>query len=321
MHLTTNFFYPMKNLISTGLQLFILTLSLAASTHAADDAKNLGPVVVTIKPLYSLVAHLTEGIETPVLLMQQMQSPHHYNMRPSERALLAKARMIIWTGPPMETFLRKIIQQQRKSAVTVSAMQAKNLTLLGKRKKHTHDDEHTASSHQPEAHTIDPHIWLSAQNAIAISFHITESLISNDPKNAGVYQKNLQRLVTKIEQTDNDIKSVLKNNASPFIAFHDAFQYFENEYELNYIDSISFDEETGVSLKHLRQIKADIEKNNIQCLVYQEPKPAIVNSLTKQTSIKAIALDPLGLHVKSDKNAWFEIMRQLSVDFNSCLNP
>jgi zinc transport system substrate-binding protein len=314
MHQTTRSFYIFIN--TSLLSLILSTFSF--STSAAD---NIGPILVTIKPLYSLVAHLTEGIETPVLLMKQTQSPHHYNMRPSERDLLAKARMIIWFGPQMESFLSKIIQQQNSSTISVSVIQAKNLKLLGKRTKHTHEHNHSSSTYKPEAHTIDPHIWLSAHNAIAISHHITESLISNEPKNSELYKKNLQRLVSKINQSKNLIKSTLKNRSQPYIAFHDAFQYFENEYDLNYIDSISYDEETGTSLKHIRQIKADIDKNNIQCLVYQAPKPAIINSLTKQTSIKATALDPLGLNIDNDKNAWFELMQQLAVDFNYCLNP
>jgi zinc transport system substrate-binding protein len=312
---TTKHFHILKNLINSSLLFFILS----TSTHAASTVDNTGAILVTIKPLYSLVAHLTEGIETPVLLMKQRQSPHHYNMRPSERDLLAKARMIIWLGPQMESFLSKIIQQQKSSAIAVSVMQAKNLKLLTKRKKHSPGENHTSSIDKPEPHTIDPHIWLSAHNAIAISFHIAESLISNNPKNSGLYKKNLQQLISKISQTKDFIKSTLKNSSQPYIAFHDAFQYFENEYELNYIDSINYDEETGTSLKHIRQIKARIDKDNIQCLVYQAPKPAIIDSLTKQTSIKATALDPLGLNINNDKNAWFELMQQLALDFNFCL--
>ena len=98
-----SYFYALRYLAGYFI-LFILPTSAYAEIP--------GTIVVTIKPLYSLVAHLTDGITTPVLLMKQMQSPHHYNMRPSERRLLANARMIIWTGPQMETSLNKIIEQQ-----------------------------------------------------------------------------------------------------------------------------------------------------------------------------------------------------------------
>ncbi|NOR43293.1 MAG: zinc ABC transporter solute-binding protein, partial [Gammaproteobacteria bacterium] len=89
-----SFFCTFRRLAGVFILFILLT-----SAYADSDADMPGTIVVSIKPLYSLVAHLTEGISKPVLLMKQMQSPHHYNMRPSERRLLANAKMIIWTGP------------------------------------------------------------------------------------------------------------------------------------------------------------------------------------------------------------------------------
>ncbi len=105
--------------ILRSLSVYLVLLVWTGITHAASSD---GPVVVTIKPLYSLVAQLTEGIEEPVLLMKQMPSPHHYSMRPSERRLLSDARVIVWIGPQMETSLSKIISQQ--DALIITAMQA-----------------------------------------------------------------------------------------------------------------------------------------------------------------------------------------------------
>ena len=313
--------YPtssLLHLIPLLVSLFITSTNTYAADTARQSASNPGPIVVTIKPLYSLVAYLTEGVTTPVLLMKQSQSPHHYNMRPSERSLLADARIIVWLGPQMESYLSKIIQQQ-DSAVVVTVLHANNLKLLSRRRKHSHDDHDSTSRIKPEPHMIDPHVWLSTQNAKAISEQIAKSLISNDPANAGSYRNNLHLLLEKIQQTKTFSDSLLKDNKQPFIAFHDAFQYFEEENGLNYIDSVSYDDETGASLKQLGQIMTEIENNNIQCLVYQDPKPAIVDSLSRQTSITATAIDPLGLTVDNDKEAWFDIMRQLAISFNQCL--
>ncbi len=253
--------------------------------------------------------------------MKQMQSAHHYTMRPSERRLLANAKMIIWTGPQMEFYLSKIIEQQADSTIIVSAVQAKKLTLLNTRNSHSHEhNEHAAATNNNQQGMIDPHIWLSTRNAIAISEHIATQLINYNPANAERYRENLRALLNKIEHTHNFIKTQLKMHQAPFIAYHDAFQYFENENGLNYIDAINVSDETGASLKHMQKIKKHIEKYNIHCLVYQAPKPAIINALQSQTSIKAVALDPLGMNIQNNKNAWFELMRQLTLNFSHCLS-
>lgn len=332
MYHTSKFYTALSYLATAALlSLLLSTRCTAASTPESidtpvkkSDVTLTGPIVVSIKPLYSLVAHLSDGIEQPVLLMKQAQSPHHYNMRPSERRLLANARMIIWTGPQLEPHLQKVITQRKaknQPGTVVSAMQAKNLKQLKLRNKHSHaHNEHSEAADIDTRHLVDPHIWLSTRNAEAISRHIAQQLMTHNPEHAEAYNKNLQQLLSKIEKTRNLIQSRLQNSNQPFIAYHDAFQYFEDENKLNFIDAINFDDETGTSLKHMRRIKTIINEKNIQCLVYQPPRPAIVDTLTEQTAISATGLDPLGLNVSSDKNAWFDLMQQLASNFSQCLN-
>ncbi len=301
------------------LTTYLLLLITPCITFAGTSDKNSGAIVVTIKPLYSLVAQLSKGVEEPVLLMKQIPSAHHYTMRPSQRQLLSNARMIIWIGPQMESYLSKVIQQQ--DAVIVSAIQADDLKLLHRRIKQNslHTANNTTHNHA-EADRLDPHIWLSSHNAVAISKHIAQQLIISDPENSLRYKKNLQQLTNRITQLSAEIKTELKNNQQPFITYHDAFQYFENENKLHYVDSINFDEEAGTSLKHLRHIRNSIKKNNIQCLLYQPPEPDIIKTLTANSTIKAVALDPLGQRVNDDKAAWFEIMRNIATNFKHCLS-
>ena len=301
----------LRNAIKLAGLLLFFTLPVQA------QASNTGNIVVTIKPLYSLVAQLSEGIKKPVLLIKQMPSAHHYNMRPSDRRLLANASMIIWIGPAMESYLDKVIRQQ--DATIVTAMQADGLKLLQRRVKNDaeHDSEHSAHDHHGQ---FDPHIWLSTHNSIAISKHITQQLIMSDPENTARYKKNLQRLINKITRLADKSKAELKNNRQPFITYHDAFQYFEKEHGLRYVDSISFNEEAGISLKHLRQINTEIENKQIQCLLYQPPEPDIIRTLAASKQIKAVSLDPLGQFVNDDKNAWFEILRGLTDGFKHCLS-
>lgn len=305
--------------LSAIANVFAVIILLAASDNV--HAKKSGSILVTIKPLYSLVAHLTDGIESPVLLMKQAQSPHHYNMRPSERRLLAQARLIVWIGPQMESHISKIVQQQ--NATVVSAMNASDLLLLDARNKHTHghssERRHSNTESDSTSDRYDPHIWLSAHNAIAISKHVSQQLIITDPDNSQRYQHNLQQLINKINTLSSRLKAQLQNSNQPFITYHDAFQYFENEHQLRYIDSINFNEETGSSLKHLRKIKKSINEMAITCLLYQPPKPDIVETLVTNTAIKAFALDPLGQTIKDNKNAWFIIMQNMAQNFKSCL--
>ncbi|PCI08436.1 MAG: hypothetical protein COB77_02350 [Gammaproteobacteria bacterium] len=296
----------------TGWVLFVLLYLLSSNTSAST-------IVTTIKPLHSLVAHITDGIDNAVLLMRHNTSPHHYNMRPSERRLLADAQVIIWVGPSMESYLTKVIRQQKATTKIISALQASDLKLLDKRHAHSHESQPDATF-KNHSDNIDPHLWLSTHNAAAISKHIARQLMILNPGKSEQYNKNLNGLLNKIEQTKKAIHLQLTDSNAPFIAYHDAFQYFVIENQLNQVASVSFSDEANVSLKKIRQIKTRIDTENIQCLVYQAPKPAIIKTLADKTSINAIELDPLGVYSKNDKNTWFDIMQNMTQNFNRCLS-
>lgn len=313
-HATKLFIHPIMLLVIT---LGFNPISFAENVKQQTSIK----IVVTIKPIYSLVAHLTDGIAEPTLLFRNLQSPHNYNLRPSERRLLAESDIIIWLGEELEPQLKKVINNKSNNVFTIATMQSENLKTLFKRGSHSHHEHHLKAESHHKTLTNDPHIWLSAYNAKQISSHIFKYLIAIDSKNIEKYETNLNKLLTKIDLTDQSIKAQLKNSKAPYIAFHDAFQYFDIEYQLNYVDSISLDDETTTSLKRLKKIKTQIKEKNVQCIIYQPQKPAIIDRLTKQTMIKTAELDPLGFNTSDNKNAWFSLMQLISENFLHCLTP
>ena len=64
-------------------------------------------VVVSIKPIHSLVAAVMEGVATPALIVAGGASPHLYTLRPSDAEHLASAGIVFWIGPIFESFLAK----------------------------------------------------------------------------------------------------------------------------------------------------------------------------------------------------------------------
>ena len=59
-------------------------------------------VAVSIAPLHSLVSALMQGVAEPDLLIPPGQSPHGYQLRPSETRQLSAADLVVWVGPEFE---------------------------------------------------------------------------------------------------------------------------------------------------------------------------------------------------------------------------
>ena len=56
-------------------------------------------VVVSIKPIHSLVASIMKGVAEPELILKGAGSPHTYQMKPADAELLQNAEIVFWVGP------------------------------------------------------------------------------------------------------------------------------------------------------------------------------------------------------------------------------
>ena len=83
-----------------------LTTALGATQVRAETPN----VVVSIKPLHSLIANVMAGAGEPGLLLEGAASPHDASLKPSQARAIQDADMIIWMGELLETFLVKSVE-------------------------------------------------------------------------------------------------------------------------------------------------------------------------------------------------------------------
>mgnify|MGYP000656705221 FL=1 len=77
-------------------------------------------IVVSIKPVHSLVAAVMDGIAKPHLLIDGFGTPHSYALKPSDAKRLQMADLIFWIGPSIESFLTKPLAALPKKADVVT---------------------------------------------------------------------------------------------------------------------------------------------------------------------------------------------------------
>lgn len=186
-----------------------------------------------------------------------------------------------------------------------------------------HSEEAQAGHDHEHAHgEFDMHIWLSPINASTIVEAIAEHLSEIDPTNAELYQANAERIQNRIDGLEEKIHANLDPISSyGFITFHDAYQYFENEFGLNYLGTIAVDPVRQPGARRVSEIRAALMEQDIRC-VFSEPQfsPAVVETIIEGTNVNSVPLDPLGSEVEAGENAWFEIIENMSNSFTSCLS-
>jgi zinc transport system substrate-binding protein len=329
----------MKNIKKLPLILSILSV-VTLFTSASAEIK----VVTSIKPIHSLASYLMEGVGKPDLIVDGYASPHGFSMKPSHAKMLQDADIVFWVGEGMENFLEKPLSSIAKKAEKIELMEIKGLSVLkfrernifdehdhdehGKKEEHDdhdHDDhgkkeEHDDhDEHEGHAHgEYDSHIWLDPINAKIILNEMVKHLVENDPKNYSIYKDNLEKALKEIDTLTIEVMSELNKSVSS-IVFHDAYQYFEQRFNINIIGAFTVNPDVMPGAEQLAQIREIIEHDKVAC-VFSEPQfnPDIINAVAKDMKIKTGVLDPLGATLDSGKNLYFNLIRNMSASFKGC---
>ena len=336
----------MKNLKKIPFILSILSL-LTFFTPTNADIK----VVASIKPIHSLASYLMDGVAKPDLIVDGYASPHGFAMKPSHAKMLQNADLIFWVGEDLENFLEKPLKSIAKKAEKIELMEIKGLQVLkfrernifddhddhdhddhGKKeddhddhghddhgKKDGHDDHDDHDGHEGHHHgEFDPHIWLDPVNAKVILKEMAEHLIENDSKNEATYKSNLKKALNDIDKLTADVKAEL-NKSVASIVFHDAYQYFEERFNVNILGAFTVNTDVMPGAEQLKEIREVIEHDKVAC-VFSEPQfnPDIIKAVAKDMNIKTGVVDPLGATLNPGKSLYFDLIRNMSASFKGC---
>ena len=232
---------------TVGRRSVFAALFVLAAFHSPDARAT--EVVVSIKPIHSLVAGVMGETGTPFLLLRGAASPHTYQMRPSEARAMSDADLVVWIGPALETFLERPIANLGARAAVLTLHESPEMRLRpnreggihdhddaddhgDEREEHGHDhddaddhgDEHEehghdhddaddhGDEHEEHAHDhgeFDMHVWLDPGNARRIVEAIAEALAHVDPGHAPTYRSNAEALRERIDALESSLRTRL----------------------------------------------------------------------------------------------------------------
>jgi len=301
-------------------------------------------VVTSIKPIHSLASYLMDGVGKPDLIVDGFNSPHGFSMKPSHAKMLQNADLIFWIGEDLESFLEKPLNSIAKKAEKIELIEIKGLNVLKFRERnifdeHDHDDhakkeddhddhdDHDKKEDDHEDHDgheghghgeYDPHIWLDPINAKVILKEMTEHLIENDLKNASTYKSNLDKALNDIDKLTIDVMTEL-NESTSSIVFHDAYQYFEERFNVKILGAFTVNTDVMPGAEQLSEIREIIEHDKVKC-IFSEPQfnPDIIKVVAKDMNIKTAVVDPLGATLNPGKDLYFDLIRNMSASFKGC---
>ncbi len=260
----------------------IITLLLLSTTYIFSNINS----VVSIAPEVSFVKAIG-GDKVDVSLMVQMgNSPHTYEPKPSQMTAIAKADVYFAIDVGFEyVWLPKFHSLNEK-------MQIVELTEGVAKIEMAHGD-HADEMHD-EHDGKDPHIWTSPANVKVIAQNIYKTLSTIDPSNTKYYENNLNLFLTKIDNTDKQIKELLSTlkGSRKFMVFHPSWGYFAKEYNLKQI-AVEVEGKSPKPKELVKLIKEAKEEKVSAIFTQPEFSDASAKVIANELHIPVVKITPL----------------------------
>ncbi|WP_447927153.1 zinc ABC transporter substrate-binding protein [Vreelandella sp. EE27] len=323
-----------------------LSWSLLAAFPLAAAA-DVPSVAVDIPPVNSLVATVMGEHGTPALFIQPGASPHGYSLRPSEAQTLDDADLVVWVSSDLTPWLTTPIENLASDAHHLELLNAPGTTTLEYRDgatfalddsdghdhahdhQHTHDHDHDHEHEHEHAHDhahdhshegTNPHAWLSPANARQWLSVIAEQLGELDPDNADDYRANAERGREALTELQARLEGRLAEHLDTrYIVFHDAYQYFEEAFDVPAAGAISLGDASSPSPARIEALQALVRDENIQC-VFSEPQfnAQLVDNVFGDTSAYIGVLDPLGVGLPVGETLYTALLEQIAEEITRC---
>ena len=173
----------------------------------------------------------------------------------------------------------------------------------------------------------DPHAWLDPRAVQWLAAGVRESLSELDPEGADEYRRAHAELDAELTRLHEDTAAALERcERRVVVVAHDAFTYFGNRYDLEFVPIAGLSPEAEPSPAHLAEVQ-DLARREGITTVFTETlaSPELAETLASDLGLRTAVLDPVeGLSDATADEDYLSLMRAnvaALVEANDCAGP
>lgn len=264
------------------LSVFCLIILLILCAGCCKEASY--DIIATTLPVYDFTAYLCEGTDLSVgrLITENVSCLHDYTLQVNQMRLIEQADVVVISGAGLESFLDDALHC--KHIIDAS----EQVHLHNENPLHTHHSE--AHNH---VHDTDPHIWLSPENAKAMSANICKDLEIYYPQYKDVFQQNLALLTEKLDVLQEyGIMQLSTISTHNLITFHDGFTYFAESFNLTILEAVEEESGSEASASEIIHLVELVESHSLPAIFIEKSgSDACAGIIHAETGAQVYTLD------------------------------
>jgi ABC-type Zn uptake system ZnuABC Zn-binding protein ZnuA len=195
--------------------------------------------------------------------------------------MIESAELVVTSGAGLENFLDGTLDEA-------------HFLIDASKNTHTHAGEHDLDhGHHGHEHEIDPHIWLSPENAKIMAENICAGLSEKYPAYAAIFAANLEALLTKLDTLQAyGNKALSQLSCRELITFHDGFAYFAESFDLTILEAVEEESGSEASAADLKRLIKLTEEHDLPAIFTElNGSVSAADVISAQTGATVYALD------------------------------
>ena len=280
--------------IKTILWYGLLVFALSVPAWAIESPPR---VVVSVKPVHSLVAGLMQGLHEPTLLIDGNANPWAFSPDHADADAINNADVLIWVGKELEPGLAALVAKRGPQRVTLELLADDQLKVLPVRGNDS---------------LRDPLFWLDSRNMLILLDALAGLLGEIDPDNTALYERNRMTMMQSIAEIDREMEFAYRDvSGVPVFAYHDTQQYFEQAYAMNVAAMAATPVTTVDETARLLTLRSKLAARGDACLLTEAGLDAShLELLMNDTGAVLVELDSLGTGLEPGPGMYLALMRQ-----------
>ena len=251
----------------------VLALLLALPLAGCAPRRTGSDVVVSFYPLQYVATRIVGAHAHVVDLTKPGVEPHELELRPTQIATVAAAKV---------AFYEKGLQPAVDDAISQN------------RPDHVVDVASLVHLHQGDG-GVDPHFWQDPVLLAKVAAGFTEEMVRADPAHAADYRRNLAALDADLRELDHELRVGLAHcRTRSVVVSHDAFEYLGRRYGLDVHAIAGLSPDAEPSAKKLADL-ADLAHRTGVSTIFSETlaSPRLAQTLADDAGLHTEVLDPI----------------------------
>lgn len=242
-------------------------------------------IAASFSPLADMAGQIGGSSVDVASVLPPGASPHTFNPAPEQIRNLQGVKIFFTIGHGFDDWVSSVVENTSGSSVVSvdKGIQLRELPIDQR------DEDEPGQS-------ADPHYWLAPANAKIISQNIAAALIQADPVNQETYASNLNSYLSKLDQLDLEIRSLLSNlPRKELITHHNAWGYFADAYGLNVAGTFEISPGKEPSPQQIADLQNKVRRFDVET-IFSEPQLSEQSLVpfVRDLNLKTAILDPEG---------------------------